>query len=186
MTHTVLPILWQKNPVINKIPPTLMPWLFHSESLTKKLRQQCKKFSVRVLKETWQRPRYDEAKFLKISPRESVLVREVQLICDDQVCVFARSIFPRESLRGKGYRLRSLQARPLIEVLAADKLLKRSNFEIACVPVIEHYCELLNNQENTDQFLWQRRSIFYFYNKPILVSELFLPAIIGIQKNKLA
>lgn len=185
MRHPSLPLQWQsENKIKRKLPLVWIPWLLHRDSLTARLRQHCQTFSVRVLSQSWQEPRFDEAKILGISRRQLILVREVELLCDNKICIAARSLIPQKTLRGKGWQLRRLKNKPLIEVLAKDPLLKRSDFEIVPLPT-EHsdYQRIANHINSLSEKVWQRRSLFYFYGQPVLVSEIFLPGVLDYKKS---
>lgn len=185
MPHSVLPVQWRKeSQQWRQLSAELRAWLLHRESLTVRLRQHCNNFAVKVLQKNWQQPSYDEKKILNLTPRENIFVREVVLICDDQVCIFAHSIFPKKTLRGKGCRLRSLQAKPLIEILTDDVLLTRSEFEIATLrPGNPTYQRAAQVAKICPEILWQRRSVFYFYGEPLLICETFLPAVLALKKQ---
>ena len=115
--------------------------------------------------------------------REVALIREVFLYCDDEPWVFARTVIPRSTLTGKQKYLANLGSRPLGAVLFADPNMRRDHFEVACMRPEEllytHANQLHTDQNNIDgpDFIWGRRSAFYLSNKPLLVNEIFLPAI---------
>ena len=76
----------------------VVSWLSDPGSLTKRLRDRCAdRFSVRVLGQEWVKPAIDEARLLQIPARQSVLLRQVQLLCGSQVLVYARSIIPLDT-----------------------------------------------------------------------------------------
>lgn len=160
-------------------------WLFDHGSLTARLRQHCQQhFRVQVLFQGWQQPRRDELIALQSQRREQTVVRESLLICDDKVCIFARSVFPKSALVGKAARLHQLGARPLIEILQTDPTLQRSEIEVAQMFSSHHIKQPLTNQQLTlPVILWARRSIFYLYGQPLLVSETFLPVVFGLNRQ---
>jgi chorismate--pyruvate lyase len=81
--------------------------------------------------------------------------------------MYARSVFPESTLQGNTRYLRyALDERPLGDLLYRDPTLKRTDFEIACLKDI--YL----------QPLWARRSAFFIQNKPILLTEVFMPALL--------
>jgi chorismate--pyruvate lyase len=65
-------------------------------------------FSVRVLSQRWSKPQIEEARLLAIAPQQKVLLRQVQLLCGQTVLVYARSIIPLDTLRGKHRRLKQI------------------------------------------------------------------------------
>lgn len=184
MPHFILPRQWRKASCIprNVLPSQLIPWLLDMGSLTARLRQHCRSLQVRVLSQTWQRARYDEALQLNINPHEWIISRNVELICDKKVCVSAHSVFSRKILHGKGAALKKLGSRPLIEILATDPNLKRSPIEIVKIlPGDRDYQRAILHTKKNSKELWCRRSIFTFFGQPVLVSETFLPEVLELK-----
>lgn len=162
-----------------KLDPEVISWLDDQGSLTKRLMDHCPgQFSVRVLSQQWIRPQAEEAKLLAVPRNQKALLRQVQLLCDGTVCVYARSIIPLATLNGKHQRLKRLANKPLGGYLFAQPNLKRSNQHIARIirkdPLFE--IALPNAEQNCNQ-LWGRRSLFSMGKKSLLVSEFFLPAL---------
>lgn len=102
------------------------------------------------------------------------MVREVELLCHNQPWVYARSVFPQATLTGRLRCLKKLDARPLGALLFNDPSMRRTHFEVAALNNAE-----LSGYFNTtsDRFFWGRRSLFFIDEKPLLVSEIFLPAL---------
>ncbi len=154
-------------------------WLFDPASLTSRLIAACDgQFRVRVMSQSWGTPLFNELKRLEMRSREVALIREVFLYCDDEPWVFARTVIPRSTLTGKQKYLANLGSRPLGAVLFADPNMRRDHFEVACMRPGELLYDHAN-QLHTDKpdFIWGRRSAFYLSDKPLLVNEIFLPAI---------
>lgn len=155
----------------------LADWLLDSGSLTRRLRSICPgKFRVRVLWQGWNRPDDDETRILGLRLGAWVWIREVQLLGDDQPWVFARTLIPAQTLRGRGRRLTQLGTRPLGEVLFTDPEVRRGPVEIARILSGQR----LHQRAFTGLFepldvLWGRRSIFWIAERPLLVCEIFLP-----------
>jgi chorismate--pyruvate lyase len=154
-------------------PENLMPWLAYTGSLTAALKQLSGgDFSVRVLGQSWQLPRAEECRALNLNRHSRALVREVLLIGCGQPWVYARSILPLRSLQGKSRNLRSLDDRPLGELLFSEPGIRRGEIE---------FNQLRRNPDLQAQGLcdggdsaWGRRSIFWLRGKPLLVAEAFL------------
>lgn len=181
MRHFLLPWRWHKKKYYGaKIPVGLSDWLFDTGSLTQRIRNYCQHdFRVRVIAQNWQQPRLDELQALGLPLRETAVVREVELLCGNKAWVFARSVFPKKTLIGKGVALHALDAKPLIEILSRDFQLIRSDFEITTLSLKQLYLPGIKpDVAATNKMLWARRSIFHFYGKPLLVTEVFLPAVI--------
>jgi chorismate--pyruvate lyase len=110
---------------------------------------------------------------LGLSTRQSALVREVALLCEDKPWVFARSVIPATTLRGPLRQLRHLKNESLGALIFRNPNLGRSPFELAVLPVNSLYIDASLRQNST---AWARRSRFEVQGKQLLVSEVFLDA----------
>ena len=164
------------------IDPSLLEWLLDGSSLTQRIIQCCNgNFEVEVISQQWQRPLLNEAMTLKIRPHHYALIRQVRLLCNGKPWVFARTVIPAITLRGAVRRLAYLGNKPLGAVLFADPSMRRDAIEIARLSTrTHHYADALQRQATRAEQIWGRRSVFYLSNKPLLVSEFFLP---GIEKR---
>ncbi|HRY16007.1 MAG: chorismate lyase [Candidatus Competibacteraceae bacterium] len=163
--------------VARDLPPELAHWLFDPGSLTRRLRQCCPdRFQVRVLRQGRSHPSRDEAYILRLRLDAWTWTREVQLFCGDQPWVFARTLIPAVTLRGRGRRLTQLGNRPLGEVLFSDPGVRRGSMEIARIVTGQrlHQHAFAGFSEPPDA-IWGRRSIFCIDGQPLLVCEIFLP-----------
>lgn len=151
-------------------------WLFDSASLTWRLQQVCgERFRVRLLGQRWQRPMRNERRRLGMASREYGLVRQVRLLCGDLPVVFARTVMPAATLKGRRRRLAHLGNRPLGAALFSDKSMRRDGIEIArLTPEHDMYTTALGCGQVRNRTLWGRRSVFFIDGRPLLVSEIFL------------
>jgi len=161
------------------LPANMSCWLFDPASLTARLIAACDgQFSVRVMSQSWGTPLWNEAKRLEMRERQSALIREVFLYCGNTPWVFARTVIPRTTLSGKEKYLASLGNKPLGAVLFADPNMRRDEFEVTCLRegdlLFSHANQLASDIPGE---IWGRRSAFYLSGKPLLVNEIFLPAI---------
>ena len=148
-------------------------WLLDSGSLTAKLLKLSHgDFKVQVLRQVHGRASRSEALALGIGFHARCLIREVILRGHDQPWVFARSVLPLSSLTGSLRHLRKQGTRPLGAFLFSHPHLKRSPIALALIS--GHHCYLPAALLGADP-VWGRRSIFSLDNKPLLVSEVFLP-----------
>lgn len=154
-------------------PAALLPWLLYPGSLTAALKQLCgNEFRVQVLSQRWQQPTLEERRQLELRERGRALVREVLLWGAGQPWVYARSVLPERSLGGRSRYLRSLDNRPLGELLFSEPELRRG-------PIVLN--QLRRNPRGTPpeplgESAWGRRSTFWLRGKPLLVAEAFLDA----------
>ncbi|NOZ55090.1 MAG: chorismate lyase [Gammaproteobacteria bacterium] len=161
------------------LPSSISTWLFDNSSLTKRLQEHCTHcFEVKVLQQTWAKPMLNEAQRLKMRKSSYAFVRQVQLLCDNTPVIFARTVIPPHTLRGKQRRLARLGKKPLGAVLFADKSMRRTEMEIAHIePGQQLYRLATRHLSLAVQVLWARRSVFYLDKHPLLVCEIFLPDI---------
>lgn len=161
-------------------PADLTNWLFDAGSLTRRLRQRCPgQLRVLVLRQGWTRPDRDEACALQLRLDAWAWTREVQLRCDERPWVFARTIIPARTLRGRGRRLTWLGTRPLGEALFTDPCVQRGPVEVARIVAGQrlHHRAVAGCAEPLEP-LWGRRSVFWLDRRPLLVCEVFLPDLL--------
>jgi len=159
----------------------LQHWLLDAGSLTAKLiRLSGGKFRVQVLQQVYRRASRSEALSLGIELNALCLIREVILCGNDQPWVFARSVLPQTSLTGSLRRLRKQGNKPLGAFLFSQPHLKRSTIALSFISRHHSYVptEFLGNAS-----VWGRRSIFVLEDKPLLVSEVFLPGFPGAKDD---
>lgn len=170
----------------SEIPVDLAVWLLDPASLTRRLQCLCVgEFRVRVLSQVLGRPRPDEARLLKMRHGGLALIRQVQLLCDQQAQVYARTVIPVASLKGRLRRLARLGARPLGAMLFADPGMRRGLVELARVtPGQVLYADAVRDLPPGGGEIWGRRSVFALAQKPLLVSEIFLPGFIAGQATR--
>lgn len=154
------------------VPDTFAPrvwqeWLQMPGSLTQALIDRAGgDFSVRVQALAWHRPHVDESRLLSQPRQRSALIREVELLGRGQVWVAARSIIPAATLKGAERRLKDLGTTPLGAYLFRCRSMRRSPMQFASFV-----------SEEIGIF-YGRRSIFYLHDKPLLVTEYFMPALL--------
>ena len=169
---------WQAQPLesLHEQPPaSLRAWLLHPGSLTAALKHESNnRFRVRVLHQGWQQPTLEERRALDLRPRQFALIREVLLYGCDQPWVYARSVLPVRSLQGKSRYLRSLDSRPLGELLFSEAGIRRGPIVLNHLQRNPH-CQLPELALERDE-AWGRRSTFWLRDKPLLVAETFLCA----------
>jgi chorismate--pyruvate lyase len=161
------------------VPAPWFDWLRDQGSLTQRVLQACSgRFRVHLLHQGWGVPLASERRLLGMGRTRTSMLREVELRCDDAPWVFARTVIPARSLRGRARRLAHLGERPLGAVLFADPTTRRGRVEFARLrpgqPLFE--AAVINLQRPPAE-LWGRRTVFYYAGKPLLVNEIFLPGV---------
>ncbi len=156
------------------LPASDARWLLDTGSLTAHLqRVSAGQFHVEVLSQRWALPRLSERRLLGMGDRDWGLIREVVLCCRNEPWVFARSVLPATSLVGRLARLRHLDNRPLGHLLFTDRSMSRDPYEICQLPAASLPVGI---SPGSEVMLWGRRSRFLLSQRPIMVSEIFLPA----------
>ena len=155
----------------------LLPWLFDTTSLTARMIASCDgKFSVQVISHRWQKLDVDEAATMSLRNIHSALVRKVLLCCDGQPLVYARTVIPATTIKGAQRRYANMGNRPLGAMLFADRTMRREVMQVAKLSASN---EVYRYTESTE-VIWGRRSVFRVAEKPILVSEYFLPELLQL------
>lgn len=156
----------------HQLPGQCRRWLTDDGSLTARLiALQQGEFSVRRLYQGWQVPMPSERRLLGMGERQVALVREVALRLGETPVVFARSVFPYDSLTGSLGHLRRLQNRSLGAILFKHPGMHRCPFELARIPGDSPY---LPRQFHQREVAWGRRSRFELERARLMVSEVFL------------
>jgi chorismate--pyruvate lyase len=159
------------------IPERLHGWLTDPHSLTARIRARCGHFSVRPLTQGRARAGLDEACLIG-GAREAVRTREVLLRADGIPVVFAHSVVSQRDVRGAWRLFGGIGARPLGELLFADPRIARSPLSVRRLDARHPlYRRVRAAGIDADAPLWARRSLFMRAGRPLLVTEVFLPAI---------
>jgi chorismate--pyruvate lyase len=158
------------------VPPEVLDWILDPASLTQRVRGLCGAgaFRVRVLSQAHRHASEAEARLLDIRPGLSVVDRQVQLCCDAQPLVYARSLLPVTLFTGRQQRLKFQGSKSLGATLFADPTVTRGELQLAYVA--GKYIPGAGKQKN----VWGRRSVFRIQGKPLLVSEFYLPALFDL------
>ena len=161
--------LWQQAAYIDwqQIPSAYHSWLKHIGSLTEKLRHiSHRQVQHELLFEGWE---------------DECWVRKIHFFYQNQSWEWAKTVIPKNSLKGKGLQLKQLGNQPIGDILFQDPHLKRSSFEIAKIKKGSIYFDEINSLVKDDHF-WLRRSTFYFYRKPLVIIEALLPKLVEINQ----
>ena len=156
-------------------------WLLDRGSLTRRIQLRCNHFRVDVLSQRCARIDRDERAVIGVRACVQCVVREVSLNCGERPVVFAHSVVERHALRGAWRMLATLGTRSLGAALFADPLVKRFALRFLQLnrrhELYRRACRLL---ERPPACLWARRSLFVRRGSRLLVTEVFLPAILAL------
>jgi len=167
---------WLSHPF--QVPREVRHWLSDKGSLTRRLRARCTTFGVLPVATGLSRPHLDERALLGLRPGAKAYVREVQLICAGVPVVFAHSVLPIRSLRGGWNGVTRLGSRPLGDALFNNPRISRKPLDYRCLrPAHPLFRRVRHHLPVTATRLWARRSLFCLRGHPLLVTEVFLPAI---------
>lgn len=154
----------------HSLPPALQPWISDSGSFMQRARRFCLNPEIKVLRQEWRYPDENERTLLQLKPRRYVFSREVLIHHHNLALLFAQTVISAEMLSGAERQLRYLGTKALGTILFAYPDLQRSAFEVSSYQLPEYSL----------QPLWGRRSIFYFREKQLLLSEVFLPGLVDL------
>ena len=125
----------------------------------------------------------DEQAMFRLKKGEYLRVREVLLLADGRPVVYARSVVTERDLRLAWRVFRGIGSRPLGAALFADPRIRRQPLLSAALKRGDaRYhralaCAGLNPQPLR---LWARRSLFRLRGRDLLVTEVFLPAVLEL------
>lgn len=139
--------------------PPLLDWLLEEDSMTRRFEQHCQKVTVELIRESFIHAdeMAEEVEFLPADER--FWLREIVLCGDGEPWLIGRTVVPESTLNGPELMLQNLGTRPLGRYLFASSTLSRDFIDPGQV-----------------EDLWGRRSRLRLSGKPLMLTELFLPA----------
>ncbi len=156
-------------------------WLQDRGSLTRRIQDRCAHFRVQRVFQSLSRVYEDESMMMELRANELALVREVFLYCGEIPVVFAHSVVAHKNLRGAWRGLSGLGNKSLGTVLFTNPRIQRTPLEFKKVGdghcLFDRACARLSMKP---KHLWARRSLFTLHGQSILVTEVFLPAILDL------
>lgn len=159
------------------LPAVAVPWLAHDGSLTEKLaRHFATEITVQPDFEGSAAFHRDETPLLP-GPAARGHVREIALLAGGMPVVAARTVVPVDSRRLTA-RVRRLGTRPLAELLFAAGAPRCRVRQIARLRP-DMPAHALAGRLSTEGPRWARRSLFEIAGECLLVTEIFLPPVIG-------
>lgn len=175
---------WQSQAFRAGAPAWLRPWLTDSGSLTARLAARCAKLQVRVLRQAMALPNEDERRLIGLPRGRRAWLREVLLVADGRAVVFAHSVIAPRDLRGPWRMAAAVGGRPLGAALFADPRIARGPLHGERLEA-EHPLRRRAQRAvgGTLPTLWARRSRFLRRGRPLLVTEVFLPAIEDLRRR---
>jgi len=157
-------------------PARLLPWLAEPGLLTNRVRAQCGP-SARPNLLRMEPAALDRAVAQRLGVDDPTCVlREIEFTCGVRRWVFAQSVFPESTLRTYPW-LRGLGGQSLGESLAVVADVRREPLEFIALRDGHPLARAALGVEQVDGVLWARRTVYRLGGPPILVQEVFLPAL---------
>ncbi len=173
------PLVWHS--ALTSVSYHQRKWLQDRGSLTRRIQNRCAHFYVKPVYQSLSRIYGDELDVMGLRSSELAMVREVYLYCGSAPVVFAHSVVARKNLRGAWRGLSGLGNRSLGTVLFTNPKIKRTPLAFKKVShghfLYDRACAKLPTKPAN---LWARRSLFTLHGQSILVTEVFLPAILDL------
>lgn len=173
---------WSRH--VNAVNPSapLRSWLTEPGSLTARLIAHSRHFRVRRIRQAGGLILPDEQQVLQLPRRVVVQQRNVVLECDGVPVVFAHTCVPLSATASDWPLFGSLGERSLGSTLFGDPLVRRGALQFARLshrhPLIRRLEKTLGPQ--TEQTFFARRCVYRRRHGVLLVSEIFLPAIVAL------
>jgi chorismate--pyruvate lyase len=158
----------------------LRAWLCETGSLTQRVVSTCTAdapFNLQLLKRGFAPAHRDELPLLGMHDRARV--REILLKRGNEPLVFAHSVISHRDLRGAWAILDGIGGRSLGSILFHDHTVKRGALHFRRIdkrhPLFAKALRWCGNLQPTE--LWARRAVFERRGRPLIVTEVFLPAV---------
>jgi chorismate lyase len=160
---------------LERAPRELHPWLAEPGLLTARVRRACgSETRFRLLRVARSRLAAALARRMNVADT-GCLVREIEFACGGTRWIFAQSVFPDSTVRQHPWLAE------LGNVALGESLLGRA--DVSRQPL--EYSELRRSDElavaagEGADGAWARRAVYHLSEAPILVQEVFLPALVN-------
>ena len=160
---------------LDRAPEVLHPWLAEPGLLTALVRRACGRDTAFRLLRVERSPLPATLAHRMGVADTGCLVREIEFTCGDRRWVFAQSVFPDSTVRQHPW-LATLGNVALGESLLGQPEVSRQPLEYREIAAGE---ELAVAAGGLDQPAWARRAVYRLSMAPIMVQEVFLPALIN-------
>lgn len=162
-----------------QLPESVQSWAYEGGSLTQRLRDYYgSSVAVTILLHKWGMPYLTERKQLESPLQRFCLIREVMLHTKGKPLLLARTIIPEATIKVAHRNLAHLGTRPLGEVIFSYPDLERITMDLALI-VPTTWAGQARQIADINQPVWGRRTVYAMQKRPMLVSEFFMPEILG-------
>jgi chorismate--pyruvate lyase len=175
--------LWHRHVNAVAPAPTMRGWLATGGSLTARLIAHSNAFRVQRLHQRVALCLADEARPIGMARAGRVWEREVLLRCDGEPVVFAHTVVPMSATATDWPLFGRLGERSLGTTLFRDPLVRRGALEFARLraghPLARRARAALGDA-TSDTVYYARRCLYRRHQGTLLVTEVFLPAVIDL------
>ena len=163
-------------------PSQLRAWLTEPGSLTARLIAHSAQFRVRRIRQARGLLLADELPPFFLRRRVMAQQRQVVLECDAQPVVFAHTSVPLNATASDWPMFGHLGERSLGSTLFGDPLVQRGPLEFARLLPSHRLVQMMQVAlgQPPDMVLYARRCLYRRHRGLLLVSEIFLPAIVNL------
>jgi chorismate--pyruvate lyase len=159
-------------------------WLTEPGSLTARCQAACRNFRIRLLFCGRRRPLPDENVFFGLRRQQYAWSREVLLECDGVPVIFAHTAMPLQPAGRLTRWLAGLGSRSLGSLLFANPGFTRGGIEFIRIdarhPLFKRAVAATGLSGAAE--LWGRRSAHSLAGQTVLVTEVFLPDILRLER----
>ena len=138
---------------------SVLDWLMEEDSMTRRFERYCQQVTVNVLSEGFVQAADAGSDVALLPAEQRFWRREIELCGDGTPWLVACTLVPESTLVGPEKKLQELGTVPLGRYLFASSTLSRDFIDVG-----------------RSGELWGRRSRLRLSGKPLLLTELFLPA----------
>jgi len=174
---SLLPLdLWSRLDRASALLPTRwLGWLSAQERLTEKIaRESGLSATMRLIEERVGFLTAEQQSLLS-APRDSGLLRRVELCSGDRVWVYAETLIPDHTLEAQPW-LAELGSRPIPDALAWRSDVVSGGLEVAALPIAHPLAaRALQRVSTAVDTIWARRACIAVSGSPFLIHEAFLP-----------
>ena len=177
--------LWHSHVNAVNAPPAMRAWLTGGGSLTNKLKAHSGAFRVQRLHQNPALCLNDEAAAIGLHRGSRVVEREVLLRCDNTPVVFGHTVVPMSADASDWPLFSALGERSLGSTLFGDPQVRRGELEFARLrashPLASRARAATEMQD--EQILYARRCLYQRHNGLLLVTEVFMPAVLDLMQT---
>jgi chorismate--pyruvate lyase len=173
---------WQPHARAVRAPRQMHDWLVTPGSLTARLVASSDTFRVRRLHQRSALCLADEAGAIGLARPQRVQEREVLLMCDGKPAVFGHTIVPLDANATDWPLFSALGERSLGSTLFYDPLVRRGQLEFARLGREHPLARRVRALTALDEpIYYARRCVYRRRQGLLLVTEVFLPAVLGLE-----